>query len=128
MAVRNGKPSLRHTFFDPDVRIFSLPCIGVMGLPERILSKQGHELQFATNHLGHFLLFQLLKDTLIQSATPEFPSKVVNLSSNGHRLGPVHFEDLTLESNYDRWAAYGQSKLSNIWMANYVERWGDTCV
>lgn len=93
-----------------------------MALPERTLSKQGHELQFATNHLAHFLLFQLLKDALLRSATSESPSRVVDVSTSGHRGGPVHFDDLTLEKTYNPWAGYAQSKLSNIWMANYIER------
>lgn len=98
-----------------------------MALPERVLSKQGFELQFATNHLGHFLLFQLLADTLLRSSTPDFPSKVVNVSSSGHRFGPVNFEDLTLKKNYDPWTAYAQSKLANIWMSNYIERYAGHC-
>jgi NAD(P)-dependent dehydrogenase (short-subunit alcohol dehydrogenase family) len=93
-----------------------------MAVPERSLTKQGHELQFGTNHLAHFLLFQLLRDALLRSSTPEFPSKVVNVSSSGHRGGPVNFEDLTLEKTYNPWGGYAQAKLSNIWMANYIDR------
>lgn len=93
-----------------------------MALPDRRLTKQGHELQFGTNHLAHFLLFKLLKDTLLRSSTSDFPSKVVNLSSSGHRGGPIHFDDLTMEKNYNPWAGYAQGKLGNIWMANYIDR------
>jgi NAD(P)-dependent dehydrogenase (short-subunit alcohol dehydrogenase family) len=95
---------------------------GVMALPERKLTKQGHETQFATNHLAHFLLFELLKETLVNSATPDFPSRVINLSSSGHRGGPVYFDDLTMKDTYSPWGGYAQAKLSNIWMANYIDR------
>lgn len=95
---------------------------GIMAVPERRLSKQGHELQFGTNHLAHFLLFELLKDTLLRSATPEFSSKVVNVSSSGHRGGPVQFDDLKFDKSYTPWGGYAQAKLSNIWMANYIDR------
>lgn len=95
---------------------------GIMALPERRLSKQGHELQFAVCHLAHFLLFWLLEETILKSATPEFPSKVVNLSSVGHHLGPMQFDDLTLKDTYEPWAAYAQAKLGPIWMANTLDR------
>ncbi len=56
---------------------------GIMATPYEI-TKDGFESQFETNHLAHFLLFGLLKDTLIKSSTPEFHSRVVNVSSSGH--------------------------------------------
>ncbi|KAI0386596.1 short-chain dehydrogenase [Hypomontagnella monticulosa] len=85
-------------------------------------TKDGFELQFGTNHLSHFLLFYLLKDVLLASSTPEFHSRVVNVSSSGHRYGQVHFDNLTLEGEYEGWSAYGQSKTANIYMANQIER------
>jgi NAD(P)-dependent dehydrogenase (short-subunit alcohol dehydrogenase family) len=94
---------------------------GIMATPEG-RTADGFELQFGTNHLAHFLLFQLLKDTLIKSATPDFGSRVVNVSSTGHRMGQIHFDNLKLEGIYNPWLAYGQSKLSNIYMANEIER------
>ncbi|OTA96397.1 hypothetical protein M434DRAFT_392836 [Hypoxylon sp. CO27-5] len=94
---------------------------GVMKTPES-RTKDGFELQFGTNHLSHFLLFYLLKDLLLASSTPEFHSRVVNVSSSGHRYGPVRFENLNFEGEYDGWAAYGQSKTANIYMANQIER------
>ncbi|KAL7622953.1 hypothetical protein AAE478_006632 [Parahypoxylon ruwenzoriense] len=93
----------------------------VMKTPEG-RTKDGFELQFGTNHLSHFLLFYLLKDLLLASATPDFHSRVVNVSSSGHRYGPVRLDNLTLEGEYDGWAAYGQSKTANIYMANQIER------
>lgn len=79
-------------------------------------------MQFATNHLAHFLLFKLLAPTLIKSSTPEFNSRVVNLSSSGHLRNPVQLDDVTLKDNYEAWLSYGQSKTANIWMANYIDR------
>ncbi|KAI5858205.1 short-chain dehydrogenase [Durotheca rogersii] len=93
----------------------------VMKTPED-RTKDGFELQFGTNHLSHFLLFYLLKDIMIASATPEFCSRVVNVSSSGHRYGPVRFDNLTLQGEYDGWAAYGQSKTANIYMATQIDR------
>lgn len=94
---------------------------GIMATPEG-RTVDGHESQFGTNHLAHFLLFQLLKDTLLKSATPEFGSRVVNVSSTGHRYSEVQFDNLKLEGIYDPGKAYGQSKISNIYMANEIER------
>lgn len=84
----------------------------------------GFEMQFGTNHLGHFLLFQLVKLALLSSSTPSFPSRVVNLSSSGHRASGIHFDDINLEApgTYHPWVAYGQSKTANIYMANSIER------
>ncbi|KFY98623.1 hypothetical protein V500_01593 [Pseudogymnoascus sp. VKM F-4518 (FW-2643)] len=76
----------------------------------------------ATNHLSHFLLFYFLKPTLLASATPEFPSRVVNLSSLGHRRGEPDLDNINLTGCYDKWRAYGSSKTCNIWMANEIER------
>lgn len=77
---------------------------GVMRTPEG-RTKDGFELQFGTNHLSHFLLFYLLKDTLLASSTPDFYSRVVNVSSSAHRFSPVRFDNLSLEGEYDGWTA-----------------------
>ncbi|KAK1982918.1 hypothetical protein LZ30DRAFT_780974 [Colletotrichum cereale] len=84
----------------------------------------GFELDFGTNHLGHFLLFHLLKDALLASATPHFHSRVVAVSSMMHRASEVRFHDFNFdgEGSFDRHAAYGQSKTANIYTANEVER------
>ncbi|KAF2115618.1 short-chain dehydrogenase [Lophiotrema nucula] len=93
----------------------------IMACPE-MRTSDGLEAQFGTNHIAHFLLFQLLKDTLLKSATPEFPSKVVNVSSSGHRYGQVQFDNLNLEGIYNPGLGYGQAKTSNIYMANEIDR------
>ena len=72
-------------------------------------TKDGFETQFGTNHLDHFLLFELLKPTLLQSATPEFSSRVVSVASMGHRSSPVLLHDLDFkQSGYTPFKAYGQ--------------------
>lgn len=95
---------------------------GVMATPYG-KTKDGFETQFGTNHLGHFLLFQLLKPALLSSATPDYPSRVVSVSSRGHVFGAPNFGDYNYERTpYDPWVAYGQSKAANIWFANAIER------
>ena len=85
---------------------------GVMATPQR-KTAQGFELQFGTNHLGHFALTGLLLDRLRESASP----RVTVLSSAAHRIGAINFDDLQSEQKYDRWKAYGQSKLANLMYA-----------
>jgi len=94
---------------------------GVMATPKGT-TKDGFETQFGTNHLAHFLFFNLVKDTLIASSTPEFNSRVVCVSSSGHRTGGIHFDDYGLEKGeYNPWISYAQSKTANIYMANEIE-------
>lgn len=97
---------------------------GIMMTPQRELSEDGFELQLATNYIGHFLLFSLLKDTMLASSTPEFNSRLVNVSSAGHNLAEIQFDDInfSVEGSYEPTKAYAQSKLAQIYMANYVER------
>lgn len=96
---------------------------GVMAIQKQTLSVDGFEMQFATNHLGHFLLFQKLKDALKSSSTPALHSRVVIVASAGHNFSPVHFDNYNLDGGeYDPWKAYGQSKTANIYMSNYIER------
>ncbi|KAF2965792.1 hypothetical protein GQX73_g7778 [Xylaria multiplex] len=97
---------------------------GVMQIPTREETSEGFEMQLATNYLGHFLLFHLLKDALLRASTPEFNSRLVNVSSAGHHMSEIVFDDLQLRrpDAYGPWKAYGQSKLAQIYMANYVDR------
>lgn len=95
---------------------------GVMATPQG-RTKDGFETQFGTNHISHFYLFQLLKNALLASSTPDFPSRVVSVSSFGHRTGPVRFHDYNFEKEaYDPWISYGQAKTANIYFANEIER------
>lgn len=82
---------------------------GVMA-PPRQETAEGYELQFGTNHLGHFALTGLLFDELKKK--PD--SRVVTVSSNAHKMGKMNFDDLQSKQRYMRWSAYGQSKLANL--------------
>lgn len=83
---------------------------GVMACP-LMRTAQGFEMQFGTNHLSHFLLTGLLSPALINGSA----SRVINLSSAGHKFGPFNFSDPNYhQREYDKWQAYGESKTANI--------------
>lgn len=86
---------------------------GIMALPNFEESKDGIELQFASNHIGHFLLTNLLMDEII-AAGPD--SRIINVSSLGYMSGGVHFDDPNFDGgkDYNAWYAYAQSKTANI--------------
>src|SRR5579862_7135149 len=91
---------------------------GVMACPPAKTS-DGLELQFGSNHVGHFLATCLLAPALLRGA----PSRVVSVSSRGHRISPVDFDDIQFERRpYDKWLAYGQSKTANVLFAVALER------
>lgn len=90
---------------------------GVMA-PPRSLSAQGHELQFAANHLGHFALTGLLLDLLGGGHDP----RVVTVSSIKHRQGRIRFDDLSGEHGYKPMAFYDQSKLANALFGHELHR------
>ncbi|CAM6115347.1 unnamed protein product [Calypogeia fissa] len=94
---------------------------GVMGIPA---PGTATEDGFETNHLAHFLLFNLVKQSLLISSTPQFNSRVVMVSSNAHRRNGVRFDDYNFhkEGEYTPFGAYAQSKTANIYMANFIER------
>jgi NAD(P)-dependent dehydrogenase (short-subunit alcohol dehydrogenase family) len=94
---------------------------GVMSCPEG-RTEDGFETQFGTNHLAHFLLFHLLKPTLLASSTAEFSSRVIMLSSLAHRWGKINFDNINLDGAYDPLVAYGQSKMANLWTSNEIDR------
>ena len=91
---------------------------GVMACP-LARTAQGFELQFGTNHLGHFLFTSLLAPALVAGAAQSGQdSRVIALSSAGHRFGEMNFEDPNYERrDYDKWVAYGQSKTANALFA-----------
>ncbi|GJQ10333.1 hypothetical protein GpartN1_g5130.t1 [Galdieria partita] len=91
---------------------------GVMALPKRETTKDGFEMQFGVNHLGHFLLTNLLLDRLIASA----PSRVIVVSSYAHTFGKIDFDNLQWQRNYSGFAAYGASKLANILFVKELDR------
>jgi NAD(P)-dependent dehydrogenase (short-subunit alcohol dehydrogenase family) len=90
---------------------------GVMAAPYR-RTADGFELQFGTNHLGHFALTGLLLPLL--NGRPD--ARVVTVSSNNHKGGRIQFDDLQGEHHYSRWGAYSQSKLANLLFAFELDR------
>ena len=82
---------------------------GVMICP-KLSTSDGYEMQFGVNHLGHFLLTNLLLD-LIKAASP---SRIVIVSSEAHKFGEIKRDDLMSDKSYSKYKAYGQSKLANI--------------
>ncbi len=91
---------------------------GIMALPERIV-RHGLELQFLTNHMGHFILVTEAMDALAPKA------RVVVLSSGAHRMAPavgIDFDDLNGAKEYAPWRQYGQSKLANLLFARSLQK------
>lgn len=87
-------------------------------IPPYGTTKDGFELQFGINYLGHFLLTGLLLEPLKNAAE----ARVVSLSSLAHKWGDIYFEDLQFEKNYDKQKAYGQSKLACLMFAYELDR------
>ncbi len=105
--IRTAADELRAKFPRIDLLINNA---GVM-YTDKSSTKDGFELQFGTNHLGHFALTGRLLDNIL----PVDGSRVVTVSSIGHRIrAKIHFDDLNLDNNYNRVVAYGQSKLANL--------------
>lgn len=91
---------------------------GVMTPPERVTTADGFELQFGSNHLGHFALTAHLLP-LLRAAQR---ARVVSLSSLAARRGRIHFDDLQFERSYAPMTAYGQSKLAVLMFARELDR------
>jgi len=109
---------------------------GVMAVPTYQTSKEGVEMQFASNHLGHFLLTNLIMPKILAAGEG---SRIINVSSTGFEMGGVNFEDVNYNvrdnhisnvkikvlslvdsqegNDYDCWAAYAQSKTANVLFA-----------
>ena len=114
-SVRKAAKDANERFDKIDVLINNA---GVMAPPlER--TAEGFELQFGTNHVGHFLLTNLLMPLVEKGDRP----RIVNLSSRGHHFDHVHFDDPNYEErDYEKWAAYGQSKTANILFSVGLEK------
>jgi NAD(P)-dependent dehydrogenase (short-subunit alcohol dehydrogenase family) len=99
--------------FDEDVDVL-INNAGVMAIPER-RTADGFEMQIGTNHLGHFALANLL--------LPRIRDRVVVVASGAHRMGEIRLDDLNWEQGgYQRWRAYGQSKLANLLFMSELQR------
>jgi NAD(P)-dependent dehydrogenase (short-subunit alcohol dehydrogenase family) len=114
-SVRGAAHDLRASHDRIDLLINNA---GVMYTP-RSTTADGFELQFGTNHLGHFAFTGLLLDRLLAAAG----SRVLTVSSVGHRIrARINFDDLQSEHGYSRIAAYGQSKLANLMFTYELQR------
>lgn len=114
-SIRSAADELKSRYDSIDLLINNA---GVM-TPPKSTTKDGFELQFGTNHLGHFALTNLLLDRVL--AAPG--SRVVTVSSQGHRfVRGIRFDDLQWERDYGRLRAYGQSKLANLMFTYELQR------
>ncbi len=114
-SVRNAADELRSKHDSIDLLINNA---GVMMTPKST-TKDGFELQFGTNHLGHFAFTNLLLDRVL--AAPR--SRIVTVSSQGHRfVNGIRFDDLQWERDYGRIRAYGQAKLANLLFTYELQR------
>lgn len=91
---------------------------GVMACPETRVGP-GWEAQFATNHLGHFALVNHLWPALAAGG-----ARVVAVSSRGHQLSGIRWDDVHFARGYDKWLAYGQAKTANVLFAVHLDAWG----
>jgi NAD(P)-dependent dehydrogenase (short-subunit alcohol dehydrogenase family) len=114
-AIRKSTDALREKHSSIDLLINNA---GVMYTPKQ-QTADGFELQFGTNHLGHFAFTGLLLDLLL----PVPDSRVITISSVGHRIrAQIHFDDLQWDKSYSRVGAYGQSKLANLLFTYELQR------
>lgn len=113
-SVREAADDLATTYQKIDLLINNA---GVMWTPRR-LTADGFELQLGTNHLGHFAFTGLLLERVLAAKG----SRVVTISSQAHRSGRIHFDDLFLERDYGSHRAYAQSKLANLMFTYELQR------
>jgi NAD(P)-dependent dehydrogenase (short-subunit alcohol dehydrogenase family) len=114
-SIRNAAVHLRETHDRIDILVNNA---GVMGPPTRLTTVDGFELQFGTNHLGHFALTGLLLPALLHAPA----ARVVTVTSMAHAKGQIRFDDLHAAHGYDPYGAYAQSKLANILFALELDR------
>ncbi|MEE9244437.1 MAG: SDR family NAD(P)-dependent oxidoreductase [Mycobacterium sp.] len=113
-GIRAAADNLRAFYPQIDLLINNA---GVMTTP-KASTEDGFELQFGTNHLGHFALTGLLLNNMLAVQG----SRVVTISSNAHRGGTINFDDLQSERHYNRMRAYGQAKLANLMFTYELDR------
>ncbi len=114
-SVKNFAENFQNNYLRLDLLINNA---GVM-IPPYSKTTDGFELQFGTNHLGHFALTGRLLELLISTEG----SRIVNVSSGAHNIGKIDFDDLNWEKrSYAKWKAYGDSKLANIYFTYELDR------
>jgi NAD(P)-dependent dehydrogenase (short-subunit alcohol dehydrogenase family) len=114
-SIKNFTEEFRNKYDRLDLLINNA---GVM-IPPYSKTKDGFELQFGTNHLGHFALTGLLLDIILKTKQ----SRIVNVSSGAHRYGNINFDDLNWEKRkYRKWVSYGDSKIANLYFTYELQR------
>ncbi|MEP6901495.1 MAG: oxidoreductase, partial [Actinomycetota bacterium] len=114
-SVANFAENFQKAFSQLDLLINNA---GVM-IPPYSKTANGFELQFGTNHLGHFALTGQLLELLIKTNG----ARIVNVSSGAHKAGNLNFDDLTWEKrSYSAWKAYGDSKIANLYFTYELDR------
>ena len=111
-SVRRAAFFIGETYEKIDVMLNNAGAITT----QRELTKEGLEMQFGVNHVGHFLLTLLLLERLHKG------SRIVQVASGAHKWGDIHFEDLSLEKSFRPFKAYGQSKLANVLFAKELSK------
>ena len=111
-SVRRAAASIGETYEKIDVMLNNAGVITT----QRELTKEGLEMQFGVNHVGHFLLTMLLLQKLQKG------SRIIQVASGAHKWGDIYFEDLSLEKSFRPFIAYGQSKLANVLFAKELSK------
>lgn len=114
-SVKNFAENFKKNYSQLDLLINNA---GVM-IPPYSKTADGFELQFGTNHLGHFALTGQLLELLINTKS----ARIVNVSSSAHKTGSINFDDLNWEKrSYSGWKAYGDSKIANIYFTRELDK------
>jgi len=113
-SVRNAAGQIKKDFSKIDILINNAGAI----YSRRLESKDGYELSFAMNHLGHYLLTTEILDII--TATKD--SRIINVSSEAHRMGKLDFDDLMADKKYRAFKVYGDAKLANIYFTYELAR------
>ena len=111
-SIRKAASFIGETYAKIDVMVNNAGVITT----QRELTKEGLEMQFGVNHVGHFLLTMLLLQKLQKG------SRIIQVASGAHKWGDIHFEDLSLEKSFRPFKAYGQSKLANVLFAKELSK------